>query len=277
MSSPLRQLAPFVLVLAVLYAVGYAAGSILDADAQRGGGHGGGHAARAGHERAAHGGDLRLALDRPRFARGARAELAFRIEDAEGTPVRAFDLEHERRMHVIVVRSDLTGFQHIHPRLREDGTWTVPLTLRDAGTHRVFADFTSGGESQTLDADVQVPGAFTPRPLPHPEPVARTGGYEVELAGDGDDVRFTVRRDGRVLDDVEPYLGARGHLVALREGDLSFLHVHPKDEATEGRDVRFGIEYPSDGRYRLFLQFKHDGRVQTAAFTQEVGGDGHGN
>jgi oxalate decarboxylase/phosphoglucose isomerase-like protein (cupin superfamily) len=93
--------------------------------------------------------------------------------------------------------------------------------------------------------------------------------------GTGDDVRFTVLRDGRVLDDVEPYLGARGHLVALREGDLSFLHVHPKDDATEGRDIRFGIEYPSQGRYRLFLQFQHDGRVHTAAFTQEVRGDGH--
>ena len=302
MRSVLRQLAPFAAILAVLYAGGYVAGTIIDADAGGGGGHAmgggekapahaeeqgghaeeqGGHAEeQGGHEveaeaEAPHGDELRLALDRARFTAGERQQLAFRIEDADGNAVRDFDLEHERRMHVIVVRSDLTGFQHIHPRLRDDGTWTVPLTLGAAGTYRVFADFSTGGESATLDADVHVPGDFAPRELPHPEPVSRSGDYDVELAGRGDDVRFTVRRGGRVLDDLQPYLGARGHLVALREGDLSFLHVHPKDDATAGRDIRFGVEYPSNGRYRLFLQFKHDGRVQTAAFTQEVGGHGH--
>lgn len=294
MRSALRQLAPFFAILAVLYAGGYVAGTIIDADSG-GGGHamGGADSAPAhaederapahseeagGHEEktdAAHGEELRLALDRTRFAADEPQELAFRIEEPDGRAVRDFDLEHARRMHVIVVRSDLTGFQHIHPRQGADGTWTAPLTLRAAGTYRVFADFSTGGESTTLDADVRVPGDFTPRELPHPEPVARSGAYEVELAGEGDDVRFTVRRGGRVRDDVQPYLGARGHLVALREGDLSFLHVHPKDDATAGRGIRFGVEYPSDGRYRLFLQFRHDGRVHTAAFTQEVDGHGH--
>ena len=61
------------------------------------------------------------------------------------------------------------------------------------------------------------------------------------------------------MKDIEPYLGARGHLVALREGDLAFLHVHPESEASEGSDIRFAVEYPSEGRYRLFLQFKLDG------------------
>ena len=64
---------------------------------------------------------------------------------------------------------------------------------------------------------------------------------------------------------VEPYLGAGGHLVALREGDLAFLHVHPM-----GDGVRFAATFPTPGSYRLFLQFKHEGRVQTVAFTQEV-------
>jgi hypothetical protein len=63
----------------------------------------------------------------------------------------------------------------------------------------------------------------------------------------------------------EPYLGAGGHLVALREGDMAFLHVHPT-----GDGPSFGATFPTEGRYRLFLQFKHDGRVQTVAFTQAV-------
>ncbi len=65
----------------------------------------------------------------------------------------------------------------------------------------------------------------------------------------------------------EPYLGAGGHLVALREGDLAFLHVHPTED-----DAAIGFEatFPSSGAYRLFLQFQADGSVQTVAFTQEV-------
>jgi hypothetical protein len=65
--------------------------------------------------------------------------------------------------------------------------------------------------------------------------------------------------------EVQEYLGARGHLVALRQGDLAFLHVHP-DESSQ----RFMATFPTAGAYRLFLQFKVDGRVHTAAFTQEV-------
>jgi hypothetical protein len=69
---------------------------------------------------------------------------------------------------------------------------------------------------------------------------------------------------------VEPYLGARGHLVALRQGDLAYLHVHPLDKAAAGNAITFATTFPSAGRYRLFLQFKEAGRVHTAAFTQEV-------
>ena len=124
---------------------------------------------------------------------------------------------------------------------------------------------------------MHVPGDFEPAELPHPaRRVTTEDGYEVRLAGEGEDVRFEVYAGGRRVEDVEPFLGARGHLVALREGDLAFLHVHPQSKASEGREIRFGVEYPSPGRYRLFLQFRHDGRVQTAAFTQEVGiGHGH--
>ena len=64
---------------------------------------------------------------------------------------------------------------------------------------------------------------------------------------------------------MEDYLGAKGHLVALREGDLAFLHVHPDADR-----LGFMAEFPTAGAYRLFLQFKTGGRVHTAAFTQEV-------
>src|SRR3954454_15277388 len=58
---------------------------------------------------------LTLALARTTARQGERADLAFRIADRRGHTVRAFDVEHTKRMHLIVVRRDLTGFQHLHP------------------------------------------------------------------------------------------------------------------------------------------------------------------
>jgi hypothetical protein len=221
-------------------------------------------------------GGLRLVLDDPARAIGPQG-LGFRIVNEEGATVRDFDLEHARRMHLILVRRDLSGFQHLHPEQTADGGWQIELRLAGPGSYRVFADFSSGGESHTLGTDLHVDGPFEAQKLPHPESTAVTdSGYEVHLDEAGQEARFTVFKDGRQIRDIEPYLDARGHLVALREGDLAYLHVHPESEASEGSDIRFAVEYPSEGRYRLFLQFKLDGRVHTAAFTREVG-DEHGH
>lgn len=79
--------------------------------------------------------------------------------------------------------------------------------------------------------------------------------------------------------NLEPHLGAFGHLVALRQGDLAYLHVHPEGQPGDGRtapgpQVRFGAEFPSAGAYRLYLDFRHDGVVRTAEFTVHVGDPG---
>jgi hypothetical protein len=221
-------------------------------------------------------GGLRLVVSDPQEV-AASQRLGFRIVDKDGATVRDFEVEHDRRMHLIVVRRDLRGFQHLHPQQAANGDWEVPLRVADAGSYRVFADFSTGGESHTLGTDLHVNGRFEAQALPHPTKTAMTDrGYRARLEQVGGEVRFTVFKGGRRIDDIEPYLGARGHLVALREGDLGFLHVHPESKARVGSDIRFAIEYPSPGRYRLFLQFKLDGQVQTAAFTHEIG-DGHGH
>jgi len=216
---------------------------------------------------------LALQLAETELDRGRPSTLRFRIADGDGRPVRAFSVEHEKRMHLIVVRRDGQGFQHLHPTMDATGTWSVPLTLKEAGAYRVFADFKHDERAQTLAADLVVDGAADYDPLPAPATTATTDGYEVSLdeqsvrAGREAELRFTVRRGGKVV-RTEPYLGAGGHLVALREGDLAYLHVHPGDEAADS--VPFMTEFTTAGRYRLYLQFKHDGRVHTAEFTQEV-------
>ncbi|HEU5363238.1 MAG TPA: hypothetical protein VFU56_07825 [Gaiellaceae bacterium] len=213
---------------------------------------------------------LTLDLARTTARPGARLGLAFRILGDDGRAVREFDLEHTKRMHLIVVRRDLTGFQHLHPTLRADGTWTTPLRLPQAGTYRVFADFSVDGTPTTLADDLQVDGPVRSRELPAPARAAETDGFRVRLtdgavrAGEESGLTFDVTRDGKRV-ALQDYLGAKGHLVALRAGDLAFLHVHP-----DASSLRFEATFPNAGSYRLFLQFQVAGRVHTAAFTLEV-------
>jgi hypothetical protein len=292
-SSIPKQLATFGAVLSVLFAGGWVAGQLIDPDA-RSEEDMSGHGAERSHEEnsemastGAHGGEpakavrglaiadsgLRLEVEQLELRRGTSERLAFRIVDERGEVVRDFDIEHERRMHLIIARRDLTGFQHLHPEMAADGTWSTDVTLPEAGSYRLFADFSYRDEAFTLASDLRVDGDAELRALPAPESVAVSdGGYDVKLdagaarAGEESELRFTITRDGEPI-QTEPYLGAGGHLVALREGDLAFLHVHPEDDG-----VGFAATFPTEGRYRLFLQFKHEGAIQTVAFTQEVSG-----
>jgi hypothetical protein len=234
------------------------------------GGHGG-EAAQPVRGLAVSEGGLSLALARTKAEPGEPFQLAFRIVGRDGRTVRDYDVEHTKRMHLIVVRRDMSGFQHLHPTQAADGTWSVPVTLRDAGSYRVFADFSVDGKPHTLADDLAVDGALRSKPLPAPVQTTDVDGLRVRLsegasqAGRESELGFTVTRSGRPV-AIRNYLGAKGHLVALREGDLAFLHVHPDENR-----LRFMATFPTAGRYRLFLQFKTaDGRLHTAAFTQEV-------
>jgi hypothetical protein len=213
---------------------------------------------------------LTLQLARPAARPGERFALAYRIAGRDGRTVRDFDVEHTKRMHLIVVRRDLTGFQHLHPAQSADGTWSVPVTLRDAGAYRVFADFSAGGKPHTLAADLQLDGAVRSRPLPPAATSTHVDGMKVTLtdgpakAATESSLGFTVTRDGRPV-ALQDHLGAKGHLVALRQGDLAYLHVHPDE-----RRLKFMAAFPTAGTYRLFLQFRVAGRVHTAEFTLQV-------
>ena len=134
----------------------------------------------------------------------------------------------------------------------------------------MFADFSVGRQGLHLADDVTVDGTVRSQQLPAPVDSVNVDGMRVSLtegaskAGAEAELGFEVTRDGKPV-AIEDYLGAKGHLVALRQGDLAFLHVHPDENS-----LRFMATFPTAGNYRLFLQFQTDGRVHTAAFTQEV-------
>ena len=262
--SPGARVAAFGVLLVAIFAVAALAGRAIDppadADAPA-------HDAAPAHAAApgAPGDSLRLAAGDTTLTPGRPARLDFAIFDDHGDRLRDFEVEQGRRMHLIVVRRDLRRFQHLHPREAAPGAWTVTLTLPDAGVYHAFADFRSRGTRRTLGTDLYAPGDFAPLALPAPSNRATTDGYDVALRDDGATLRFTVGRGGGRVEDLQGYLGARGHLVMLRAGDLAYEHVHPvsADELAFATDA-------APGRYRLFLQFRHAGRVHTAAFTREV-------
>ncbi|MFI5839774.1 hypothetical protein ACIA8K_08660 [Catenuloplanes sp. NPDC051500] len=225
--------------------------------------------------------DFRLVPAETAFpAPSGRQPFRFTVQTADGTPVTDFAVVHDKRLHLIVVRRDLFGYQHVHPELAPDGTWSTELALPTAGVWRAYADFTATTAAgiqvaTTLGVDLSVGGDYLASPLPEATPVVEAGGFGVELAGTPalgsvQPMIFTVRRGGTALAP-EPYLGAYGHLVVLREGDLGYVHVHPEDQLTVDRAVKFWLAAPSRGRYRAFFDFQVDGVVHTAAYTITIG------
>lgn len=203
----------------------------------------------------------------------------FRVLGSDGQPVTAYTTAHDKDLHLIVVRRDLTGFQHVHPTLGADGVWSVPLRVNQPGAYRVFADFQPKARDKglILGVDVTAPGDYHAQPLPRPSRTSTVDGYTVTLDGEllpgtASKLTLSVSKDGVPVTDLQPYLGAFGHLVALRDGDLAYLHVHPEESKQAGPRIVFYAEVPSTGAYRLFLDFQHNGTARTAEFTATAGG-----
>jgi hypothetical protein len=212
-------------------------------------------------------------LDAPRtmLPLGRPTPFRFTVHGHAG-PERQFDEHGGVQMHLIVVRRDLTGYVHLHPTAMPDGTWSTELFLPEAGVYRAFVDFERDGRQTVLGVDVFVAGEFEPRELAGPAAAEEIDGYRIELdagveAGAHGTLAYRLTRQGERV-ALEPYLGAGGHLVALREGDLAYLHAHPLREGAGS--LEFGVTFPTAGSYGLFLQFQHEERVSTVAHTLVV-------
>jgi hypothetical protein len=199
----------------------------------------------------------------------------FVIDGPNGAAVHRFTPLHDRYLHLIVANRELTEFHHVHPRLAADGTWSIELPAMPAGAYRAITDFhLTDGPRLALGTDITVPGDYEPDRTPEPSSFAGVDGYQVELstagrAGGEVEAALTVRKGDRRVTNLQTYLGAYGHLVALRLGDLAYAHVHPVSYG-DGT-IRFDATLASQGRYRLFLDFKHANTVHTAAFTFDQG------
>lgn len=202
--------------------------------------------------------------------------LQFRVLDAHGSVLTDYVEEHQQDLHAIVVRDDGTQFRHVHPERGESGTWSLPWQWSAPGSYRIFADFIAGdgdaAASVTLSQTVSVAGDVTPEGPTSDIASTTAGPFDVSVdgtltAGEESTVTLFVQRDGEPVTALQPYLGAFGHLVALRQGDLAYQHVHPNDSAsggTAGPDVAFTASVPTPGLYLLYFDFQVDDEVHTA-------------
>ena len=160
------------------------------------------------------------------------------------------------------------------PDRRTPGLHRLPARAPRAGRGRHVDDGSrphrraSGGCSPTSRPPAPTPsrsvptspstGDYEPDTPATETRTAEVDGYTVTIDGDldgGSRCRAHARRcqrDGKPVTDLEPYLGAYGHLVALRAGDLAYLHVHPDgapgDGTTQpGPEVVFYAAVPSPG------------------------------
>lgn len=194
---------------------------------------------------------------------------------AEGDQV-ALDLEHEKKIHLILVSDDLSWFDHIHPEYTSSGAYTVPARFPAPGKYKAFADYKPTGGTHVVDKiDIDVPGAApTAKSFTSEKLAGTSGAYTFELRPEGGKlvtgaplhIAGVIKKDGKEIDanTLDNYLGAKAHFVLISVNEKEYLHVHP--EVTDGKfDLHTTIDKP--GTYRGWVQFIADGKIHTIDFT----------
>lgn len=200
-----------------------------------------------------------------------------------GRRVTAFAPEQTKLMHFYLIRSDLTGFQHLHPVMDSQGVWSVTTSPLARGSHRIYVQFVpraaTSSEPLVLSRSLTIgKGSGSAAPLPPPSWVTTVDGYTVSLSGTlkaGVDSKLTLRftKDGQAVTDLQPYLDTYAHITAIRAGDLAFAHLHPDAGSVTGLGgpvLKANADLPEPGRFRMFIQFQTSGVLHTAALTVAV-------
>ncbi len=211
-------------------------------------------------------GNYQLVTDSVTGGDGSPRTLTFHLQMKDSMRVTDFQMVHEALLHTVLVRPDLSGFRHLHPDIAADGSWQV--TLDEPGQWHLVFDSTPVGESAPVvvsanaDDEVQIEAV----PLPDADDDVTLKGLRIIRDG----VNFNIiNADGTAADGLEPYLGQPAHLIAIRQGDLAYIHLHPTMEMVGM--FMFGpatdSSLPAPGTYRMFLQFGYRGEVLTVPYT----------
>ena len=214
---------------------------------------------------------------------GTPAKLALRIQDGGGGPLAEYDIVHEKPLHLIAISENLEHFLHVHPEHVGEGRFELPgMTFPTGGAYKLFADLKPAGMNELTRSEVVAVAGDAPEAkqlTPSESWTADIEGMRVTLdfgghlmAGMQTEMTFTFAdaRSGKPVKDLELYLGAVGHVVAVDEAMDEFIHVHPLNWASSGPQAVFGVTFPEPGLYKLWGQFQRNGELLLVPFAIEV-------
>lgn len=211
---------------------------------------------------------------------GKQTNLEIFVKDLDGKPIKDFDLEHEKLMHLIVVSKDLSHFDHIHPEYKGDGKFIISPNFPSGGEYKLFADFVPKGESKIVKSfAVNVEGQSKTTALVEDKVLTKVvDGKEVTLTFDQLQTNkeltmiFSIKDaiTKKPITNLQPYLGAVGHVVAISGDTETYLHVHPINENSTGPNAKFMTSFPKKGYYKIWGQFQHEGKVFIVPFVVNV-------
>ncbi|HEX6916151.1 MAG TPA: heavy metal-binding domain-containing protein [Chitinophagaceae bacterium] len=214
------------------------------------------------------------------IASGKDVALSFipKNRNAEGEQV-ALDIEHEKKIHLILVSEDLSWFDHIHPEYTSSGSYVVTEKFPAGGNYIAFADYKPAGAGHVVDKfDLKVSGKAPASKIFSDNKLSgNSGAYSFELVpaagrfitGTTMHIAGVVKNNGQPVDanTLENYLGAKAHFVMISLNDKEYMHVHPNVE-----NGRFDLHttFSKPGIYRGWVQFNADGSLHTIDFTIKV-------
>jgi len=218
-----------------------------------------------------------------------QTKLTFRVTDKRtGRPLARYQTLQEKLMHVVVLRKDLLSYDHIHPEFDGKDTFTVTHTFPTDGTYYLYVEYSPPDFYENLSVAKIIVGNSSDSANAVLTVDEKTklfnDAYRVTLTGpstikanDTVDFSYTItdEKNGTPITDLETYLGAFGHMSAVREDMEIYTHVHPITVPLTASDlggptVQFSTFFPKSGKYKLFTQFKHKGRVFVTDFVVEV-------
>ncbi|MFC4233334.1 heavy metal-binding domain-containing protein [Parasediminibacterium paludis] len=190
------------------------------------------------------------------------------------------DVEHTKKIHLIVVSEDLSWFDHIHPELNADGAYIVKEKFPFAGKYSLFADYKPSGANHTVDnLNVTISGTVPAAKKYDTDKLTGSGGdgFSVSLSPEGGKfltnmpmhINGVMMLNGKEVDvnTLEDYLGAKAHMVVVSLADKKYLHVHP---SVEGGKFDLHTTFDKPGIYRGWIQYQSKGKVHTSDFVMNV-------
>jgi hypothetical protein len=234
--------------------------------------------------------DVKIEYDSIVPEAGSPTKLTISVTEKSGTPVREYELVHDKLMHLIIVGEDLSYFAHIHPILENNGeNFTIVHTFPEAGRYKLWVDFKpKGGIQNVLAFMVDVKGLPAHNPtIPVYDGIyikeSSDSNYQISLklpqekivAKKDVDIVFSISdAAGNPVIDLEPLMGAGGHSVIISSDVQEFLHVHPTEKVEPnwkgGPYISFRTNFPKPGLYKAWGQFQHKDKIIMADFLIEV-------